>query len=110
MSSKESWCEVEDQVDWKNICDGTIWTCITQAKSLCLGDANCHGFMWNKGWGAQEYGVKSCKSLNLTAKGDWKTYLKKCDTGIDSIATFDLEIGCFILSFLMSKFQTVSEG
>ena len=95
LASKELWCEDSD--DWKNICDGTIWTCITQAKSLCLGDASCHGFMWHEVWGADHNGVKNCNSSNLTTKPleDWKIYLKKCDTGIDSIATFNLEIGSF---------------
>ena len=53
--------------------------------------------MWNSGWGPGYKGVKKCTSLELIAKPgkDWKIYLKKCDTGIDSIATFDIEIRSF---------------
>ena len=68
--------------------------CITKAQSLCKGKSSCLGFMWNSGWGSAYKGVQKCTSLSLTAKpaDDWEIYLKKCNTGIDSIATFDIEI------------------
>ena len=81
----------------RNICDGTKMECITKAQSLCQGESTCLGFMWNSGWGSANKGVKKCTSLRLTAKPakDWEIHLKKCNTGIDSIATFELEIGNF---------------
>ena len=79
----------------QNICDGTKMECITKAHSLCQGESTCLGFMWNSGWGPGYKGVKKCTSLELIAKPgkDWEIYLKKCNTGIDSIATFESEIG-----------------
>ena len=93
LESKASWCA--KKVDLRNICDGTKMDCITKAESLCQDDSNCFGFMWNSGWGSGYKGVMKCTSLELTAKPgkDWEIYLKICDTGIDSVATFDLEIG-----------------
>ena len=70
--------------------------CITKAYSICKSESSCLGFMWNSGWGSSGFkGVMKCTSLQLTAKPeqDWEIYLKKCNTGIDSIASFELEIG-----------------
>ena len=69
--------------------------CITKAQSFCQNESSCLGFMWNSGWGSVHKGVQKCTSLELTAKTDrdWDIYLKKCNTGIDSIATFESEIG-----------------
>ena len=92
MESKASWCE--DNVDLRKICDGTKEECIRKAESLCKDESSCLGFMWNQGWGSSHKGVKKCTSTTLTAKpaNDWEIYLKKCNTGIDSIEILDQEI------------------
>ena len=68
--------------------------CITKAHSLCQGESTCLGFMWNSIWGSAYKGVIKCTSLRLTENPakDWEIYLKKCNTGIDLIATFESDI------------------
>ena len=89
MESKASWCQ--ENVDLQNICDGTKTDCITKAESFCKDESSCLGFMWNQGWGSSHKGVKKCTSKRLAAKAanDWEIYLKKCNTGIDSIEILD---------------------
>ena len=80
LESKASWCEQRDDMSMQNICDGTKMDCITKARSLCLNEPSCLGFMWNSGWGSVFKGVQNCTSSKLTAKTekDWEIYLKKC--------------------------------
>ena len=76
--SKEFWCK--NSVSRKDICNGEKTDCITKAKALCQGEANCHGFMWNGQWGKGYKGVMTCTSVTLIEKEkkDWEIYLKKC--------------------------------
>ena len=79
------WCL--DELERKNICDGTKADCISKANALCQKELGCHGFMWNNDWGQAYKGVKICTSLELTTKPekDWELYRKECkNSGITS--------------------------
>ena len=105
LESKASWCKHINT--WDRICDGTKMDCITKAESLCQAESKCFGFMWNDRMGRQNYGVWKCTSLRLTPKPeqDWEIFLKKCNTGSSSIATFHLGIGSYMLVVDWIKFD-----
>jgi len=70
------WCA--DQVDVKNICDGSKEDCLAKGKSRCSADSGCEGVMWNEDWGAALKGVKFCtnkQNLVQKQKRDWETFL-----------------------------------
>ena len=66
----------EDDVDHKNICDGSKNDCVAKGKAKCDKDPNCFGVMFHKGWAKAFKGVKFCTSNKVVKKGNWMTYLK----------------------------------
>ena len=79
------WCKDSvdaDNLEYRNICDGSNTDCVLKGKEKCHSDPNCHGIMYNGSWGLAFKGVKVCKTKALITKPekDWSVYLK-CDEG-----------------------------
>ena len=83
LEDKSQWCKDEDVNGAREICDGTKNNCISKGLKFCEADPNCHGIMWNDGWGATFKGVRLCTSSALIYKPgrDWETHLKRCKEG-----------------------------
>ena len=72
-------CKDINDLDYRNICDGSKDDCVLKGKEKCSKDPNCYGIMYNDhSWTAHFKGVMTCTSMALVEKPgkDWSVFLQ----------------------------------